>query len=452
MSIRNAATAVFHRSLRGTLPVALRGEGVYIVDADGKRYLDASGGAAVSSLGHDDRQVRAAIKEQIDRIAFVHSSFFTSEVTEALANALTEGAPAGLGHAYFVSDGSDAVETALKMSRQYFVEIGQPRRHKVIARRQSYHGNTLGALGVSDNPGRAEIFRPMMVPTRFIAPCYAYREAGHDEDAEAYGRRVADELEAAIEAAGPETVAAFIAETVVGATLGAVPAVRGYFERIREICDRHGVLLILDEVMSGMGRTGTLHACEQEGIAPDLLCLAKGLAAGYQPIGAVLVADRVYGAFEAGSGAFRHGHTYIAHAAACAAALAVQRAIRDRRLLPRVRARGAALRAKLDAAFGDHPHVGDIRGRGLFWGIELVADQRTKKPFDPAFMLYARIKAEAMARGLICYPNGGTADGVAGDHVLLAPPFIIEEAQLDELVDRLSASVDAAIRGLPPLG
>jgi adenosylmethionine-8-amino-7-oxononanoate aminotransferase len=448
MSIPSAVTAVFHRSLRSTLPVAVRGEGIYIIDSEGKRYMDASGGAAVSSLGHDDADVRAAIKDQIDRFAFVHSAFFTSEVTEALAAELIERAPGDLGHAYFVSDGSDAVETAIKMSRQYFVEIGEPRRRHVVARQQSYHGNTLGALGVSGNPGRTELFRPLMMQTRFISPCYAYRGMKDGEDAETYGLRVADELEAAILDLGPDTVCAFIAETVVGATLGAVPPVRGYFKRVREVCDKYGVLLILDEVMSGMGRTGTLYACEQEGIAPDLLCLAKGLAAGYQPIGAVLVSDGVYTAFEAGSGAFRHGHTYIGHATACAAALAVQRAIHERGLLAQVRTRGAALRALFESAFADHPHVGDVRGRGLFWGIELVVDRSTKAPFDPRLGLNGRIKTEAMSRGLICYPNGGTADGVSGDHVLVAPPFIVSETELATLVGLLTESIDASLSGV----
>ncbi len=421
------------------------GDGMYIVDVEGKRYLDASGGAAVSSLGHSDPDVRAAITTQVERLAFAHTAFFTSEPAEELADTLIQGAPAGIEWVYFTSGGSEAVEAALKLARQYFVEIGEPRRHRFIARRQSYHGNTLGALAVGGNAARRELFRPLLIEATHIAPCYAYRGMEAGEGEEAYGRRVADELEGAILRLGPETVTAFVAETVVGATLGAVPAVAGYFKRIREVCDRYGILLILDEVMSGMGRTGTLHACEQDEVVPDLMCLAKGLGAGYQPIGAVLVQGKVFEPFREGSGFFQHGHTYIGHATACAAALAVQRAIRDRDLLTSVRVRGEALNRELRTNLGQNPHVGEIRGRGLLRGIELVADRETKEPFDPALKLHARVKAEAMARGLICYPAGGTADGVRGDHVLLAPPFIVSENQIGEIVGRVGEAIDAAL-------
>lgn len=444
------ASHVFHRQLRTRLPQAAKGDGVYIIDTDGNRYLDASGGAAVSCLGHSDPDVRAAIARQIEQIAFAHTAFFTSEAAESLANLLIEDAPPGIGWVYFVSGGSEAMETALKMARQYFVEIGQPTRHRFIARRQSYHGNTLGALSVSGNLGRRALYEPLLKDVTHIAPCYAYRGMTAGETEEAYGRRVADELDAAIVQLGPETVAAFVAETVVGATAGVVPPVPGYFTRIREICDRHGVLLILDEVMSGSGRTGTLHACEQDNVAPDLLCLAKGLGAGYQPIGAVLVAEDVFQAFRTGNGAFEHGHTYMGHPTACAAALAVQRAIRERNLLANVRRQGETLNRLLQRTLGQHRCVGDIRGRGLFQGVELVADRETKEPFDPALKLHARIKSEAMRRGLICYPAGGTADGRRGDHVLLAPPFIVTETHVEDIVGRLHESIDAAIASVAP--
>jgi adenosylmethionine-8-amino-7-oxononanoate aminotransferase len=277
-----------------------------------------------------------------------------------------------------------------------------------------------------------------------IVPCYAYRYKQPGETDEAFGRRAADELETEILRLGPETVAAFIAEPVVGATSGAVPSVPGYFKRIREICDRYGVLLILDEIMCGMGRTGTLFACEQDTVAPDLLTCAKGLGAGYQSIGATLVAGRIFEAIASGSGFFQHGFTYIGHPTACAAGLAVQRAIEDEGLLERVRTRGATLRAGLEARFGNHHHVGDIRGRGLFLGIELVADRASREPFDPARKVFARVQAEAMARGLMCYPGGGTIDGTRGDHILLAPPYVIEDGQLDTIVERLGDAVDAA--------
>ena len=438
-------SAVFHRQPGHDYPVAVAGDGPWIIDRDGKRYLDASGGAAVSCLGHSHPAVIGAIKAQLDQIPYAHSAFFTTEAAEALASHLIERAPEGLARVYFVSGGSEANETALKMARQYFLEIGQPQRHRFIARLQSYHGNTLGALAVGGNMWRREPFEPILIETSHIEPCYPYRFQSEHESEEAYGRRVADALESEILRLGADTVAAFIAEPVVGATAGAVPAVAGYFRRIREICDRYGVLLILDEVMCGMGRTGTLYACEQDGIAPDLLTCAKGLGAGYQPIGAVLAADKIYQAIVGGSGAFQHGFTYIGHATACAAALAVQHAIEDEDLLANVRRQGEALRDGLAARFGNNPHVGDIRGRGLFVGLELVEDRATKAPPDPALKLPGKIKAAALARGLICYPGGGTIDGKRGVHILLAPPFIVDEGHVREIVDRLGEVLDRVL-------
>ncbi|MFC0339888.1 aspartate aminotransferase family protein [Paracoccus niistensis] len=436
---------VFGRSTKGTLPVAARGDGCYIIDSAGKRYLDGSGGAAVSCLGHSDAGVRAALHEQLDALAFAHTGFFTSEAAESLADRLVEHAPEGIGRVYLVSGGSEGVEAAIKLARQYFMEIGQPRRHRVIARRQSYHGNTLGALAAGGNEWRRAQFAPLLVETSHIAPCYEYRDRLEGETPEAYGRRAADELDAEIRRLGPETVMAFIAEPVVGATAGAVPAVPGYLRRIREICDRHGVLLILDEVMCGMGRTGHLFACEEDGVAPDMITIAKGLGAGYQPIGALLTSGKIYDAIAAGSGFFQHGHTYMGHPMAAAAAGAVLDAILGRSLLARVRAQGEKLDAALRAELGQHPHVGDIRGRGLFRGIELVEDRDSKAPFDPARKLHAKIKAMAFEAGLICYPMGGTIDGQRGDHILLAPPFIIEDAQIDELVGKLSGAIKGAL-------
>ena len=436
---------VFHRHLKASYPTAVAGDGPYLIDAAGKRYLDACGGAAVSCLGHSDPEVQAAISEQVKRMAYAHSSFFTSEPMEALADFLVDRAPQGIGSVYFVSGGSEAVEAALKMARQYFLEIGQPERTQVIARRQSYHGNTLGALATGGNAWRRRPFEPLLADTTHVSPCYAYRGQRADESAEAYGERLAVELEDTIERLGPRRVMAFVAEPVVGATLGAVPAVPGYFRRVREICDRHGILLILDEVMCGMGRTGSLFACEQEGVSPDLLTVAKGLGGGYQPIGATLASARIRDTIAEGTGFFQHGHTYIGHATACAAALAVQRAVEKRGLLEQVRARGEALRARLHQRFGDHPHVGDIRGRGLFLGLELVADRASQEPFDPDRRLNAAVKAAAMDQGLMCYPAGGTLDGRSGDHVLLAPPYIVEEDHLDEIVDKLDAALQQAL-------
>jgi len=438
------ASHVFGRG-PAPLPVAARGEGCYIFDDAGRAYLDGSGGAAVSCLGHSDPDVRAAMHAQLDRIAFAHTGFFTSEPAEELAALLCAHAPEGIGKVYLLSGGSEAVEAAIKLARQYFLETGHPERHRLIARRQSYHGNTLGALAAGGNAWRREKYAPLLVETHHIAPCFEYHFRGDDESAFDYGQRVANELDAEIERLGPETVMAFIAEPVVGATAGAVPAVEGYFRRIREICDRHGVLLILDEVMCGMGRTGTLFACEQDGIAPDIVTIAKGLGAGYAPIGAMLCSDTIHAAIASGSGSFQHGHTYHGHPLAAAAGRAVLGAILDRGLLAQVQTRGQTLSAALDARFGQHPHVGDIRGRGLFRGLELVEDRTTKQSFDPGRRLHAKIKAAAMDEGLICYPAGGTVDGRNGDHVLLAPPFIISEDEIGMLVDRLARAVDTAL-------
>ena len=432
---------VFHRDPRLKYPVAVRGEGAYLHDRDGKRYLDASGGAAVSCLGHSDPAVIVAIQRQLEKLPFAHTSFFTNEPMEALADTLVGRAPKSFDKVYFVSGGSEAMEAALKLARQYFVEKGEPQRSHVIGRRQSYHGNTLGALAVGGNAWRRKQFEPLLVKTTHVSPCYGYRGKQPSETDAAYGERLALELENTIKNLGEKSVIAFVAETVAGATIGAVPPVPGYFKRVREICDRYGVLLILDEVMCGMGRCGTLWAFEQEGIVPDLVAVAKGLGAGYQPIGALLVSTEIADTIQGGSGFFQHGHTYIGHAAACAGALAVQKRLHEDGVLAGVKPLGEILEKKLRSAFGDHPHVGDIRGRGLFRGVELVEDRATKKPFDPKLRMHARVKRKAMQAGLMCYPMGGAIDGVQGDHVLLAPPFIVDETQLDELVDKLGSAI-----------
>ena len=436
---------VFYRQPKHDYPIAVRSEGIEIIDRDGNRYLDASGGAAVSCLGHDHPRVIEAIRAQVAKLAYAHTSFFTTGPAEALADHLIERAPEGIDRVYYVSGGSEAVEAALKMARQYFVEIGQPHRRRFIARRQSYHGNTLGALSIGGNAWRRRQFEPLLIEVAHVSPCYAYRDQAPNEPNEAYVARLADELEATIQTLGPESVIAFVAEPVVGATMGAVPPVPGYFRALREICDRYGMLLILDEVMCGMGRTGTLFACEQEEVRPDLVTIAKGLGAGYQPVGATLASRAIYDAIVAGSGFFQHGHTYMAHPTACAAGLAVQQAIVEEQLLGRVRQQGARLREMLVERLGSHAHVGDIRGRGLLLGLELVADRTSKRPFAPERRLHARVKSEALSRGLMCYPNAGTIDGVRGDHVLLAPPYIVNDADLEAIVDRLSSAIDAAL-------
>jgi adenosylmethionine-8-amino-7-oxononanoate aminotransferase len=436
---------VFPRHTKSALPTAVAGDGCYLIDANGKRYFDGSGGAAVSCLGHSDAEVVRAIQDQVQQLAFAHTSFFTSEPAEALADLLVANAPGDIDRVYFVSGGSEATEAAIKLARQYHLERGEPQRRHLIARRQSYHGNTLGALSAGGNAWRRAQFAPLLIEVSHIAPCYAYAEKPEDESLEDYGLRVAQELEDEILRLGADSVMAFIAEPVVGATLGAVPAAPGYFKRVREICDRYGVLLILDEVMCGMGRTGHLFACEADGVEPDILCIAKGLGAGYQPIGAMLCTKAIYEAIEAGSGFFQHGHTYLAHPVATAAGLAVVRALLDRGLVAGVSALGDKLDAALRQALGQHPNIGDIRGRGLFRGVELVADRETKQPFDPALGLAGKIKKAAQEAGLICYLMSGTRDGRNGDHVLLAPPFIMTEAQIPEVVGKLELAIKQSL-------
>jgi len=438
-------TRILHRQIGSQLPVVVGGRGVELQDAAGRTYIDASGGAAVSCLGHGHPDVIAALHAQLDQIAYAHTSFFTSVAAERLADGLIADAPGNLDHVYLISGGSEAIEAALKMARQYFVEKGEPQRRHIIARRQSYHGNTLGALAVGGNEWRRRQFQPLLIETHHIDPCYAYRFQLPNESDGAYAARTAQALEDQILALGGDSVIAFVAETIVGATAGAVPPVADYLKRVRRICDRYGVLLILDEVMCGMGRTGTLHACEQEGVVPDLLVIAKGLGGGYQPIGAVLLGAHVFEAFRDGSGSFQHGHTYMGHPMAAAAALAVQEVIRRDGLLTNVVAMGELLDLRLKERLGQHTHVGDIRGRGLLRAVEFVADRDTKAPFDPARKLHARIKAQAMSRGLMVYPMGGAIDGVNGDHILLAPPFIVEHRHIETIVDRLGDAIDAAL-------
>lgn len=436
---------IIHRNLRQMPPTAVGGAGIVLRDSSGKTYLDASSGAAVSSLGHGHPDVIAAMHRQIDRCAYAHTAFFTTEVAEQLADRLIAGGPQDMGGVYFVSGGSEAMETALKLARQYWVEAGEPQRTQFIARRQSYHGNTLGALGVGGNEWRKRAFAPLLKEALRVAPCYAYRGCNEGMSLDDYTAGLLDELETAVIKAGPDTIIAFVAEPVVGATGGAIPPTPGYFQGVRDICDRHRILFIADEVMCGMGRTGSMYAIGQEGVAPDIVAVAKGLGAGYQPIGAVLAHEAIVDTLRQRSGMFQHGHTYIGHPVAAAAALAVQQVIERDDLLAQVGRRGALLRQMLGDAFGTHEHVGDIRGRGLFMALELVRDRETKAPFAPEVKLHAAIKAEAMARGLLVYPMGGTIDGQLGDHVLLAPPFIVTPGELSEIVSRLDAAVKAAL-------
>ena len=442
-------TRILHRS-GAILPIAVRGEGIYLHTEDGRTIIDASGGAAVACLGHGNRRVAEAIGHQATTMAYAHTGTFSNQPAEDLAEILLHDEPGGLSRAWFCSSGSEANEAAIKLARQYFLEIGQPQRTRTIARRQSYHGTTLGALAAGGNMMRRAYFEPILsqAHSSLVSPCFAYRFK-HDGETDAqYLDRLTQELDAEFQRLGPDTVMAFLAEPVVGATTGCVTAIPGYFAAVRTICDRYGALLILDEVMCGMGRTGTMHAWEQEDVTPDIQVIAKGLGGGYQPIGGILIADRIVRALADGSGGFLHGQTYQAHPVACAAALEVQRIIREDNLVANVAIMGQRLESALQERFGNHRHVGDIRGRGLFWALEFVTDRGSKQVFDPALKLNERVKAQAIARGLATYPMGGTIDGKQGDHVIVAPPYIVTEADIDTIVDRLGEAVDAALASL----
>jgi len=433
---------IFPRHTSYELPISSYGDGCYIIDNNGKKYLDASCGAAVSCLGHSDKSVQEAIIKQTEKLAFAHTSFFTSEPAEELANLLSKNSPVGLDKVYFVSSGSEAIEASLKLAKQYFNEIGKPKKHRVISRKQSYHGNTLGALAVGGNIWRRSFFEDLLLETSLISPCYKYRHQDSSESEIQYGLRIANELEDEIIRVGPENVMAFIAEPVVGATAGALTAVEGYFQRIREICTKYNVLLILDEVMCGMGRTGSLFACDDEKIIPDIITIAKGLGAGYQPIGAMICQNFIYEAIAKGSGFFQHGHTYLGHPVACAASLAVLKKLLNNNFPDQVKEKGKYLQKNLEITLGQNQYIGDIRGRGLFRGIEIVKNRETKEPFPKDLNIAGKIKKKALDLGLICYPMQGTVDGTIGDHILIAPPFIINENEMNEISEKLKSTIE----------
>jgi adenosylmethionine-8-amino-7-oxononanoate aminotransferase len=437
---------IIHRNLNEQTDIAVGGDGIRLRLSDGREIIDGSGGAAVACIGHGNRRVAEAMAAQAGRMAYAHTGFFSSESAEALAEELLAGEPGGLTHAFFISSGSEAMEAAVKLSRQYFIEIGQPQRTRFIGRRHSYHGTTLGALATGGHRARRALYEPLLSDHfTHVSPCFAYRYQEPGESDADYVERLAAELDAEFRRLGPDTVAAFCAEPVVGAATGCVTALPGYFPAMRKVCDRYGALLVLDEVMCGMGRTGTLHAWEQEGVVPDIQAVAKGLGGGYAPIGGILVSGRVIAALRSGSGGFMHGQTYQAHPVACAAALEVQRILREQDLVANVARMGTRLDAMLTERLGNHRHVGDIRGRGLFRALEFVADRTTRAPFEPGAKIADRVKQAALERGLAIYPCTGTADGVRGDHIIVAPPYIVDEADLGEIVTRLGDAVDAAL-------
>lgn len=436
---------ILHRLPLADMPVAVRGNGVHLYDSDHNEYLDASGGAAVLSLGHSHPAVTDAIERQLSTLPYVHSGFFTTEAAEELAETLARLAPGDLAYSVIVSSGSEAIEAALKLARQYCCETGQSGKTRFIARRRSFHGSTLATLSVAEHVHRRQIYEPLLMPAYFISPYYPYRFRGEDEPASAYSNRTADELEQKIAELGAENVIAFLAETVGGATAGVLPPSREYLQRVRQICDEHGILLILDEVMCGMGRTGEFFACDNYGVQPDIITFAKGLGSGHQSVGAMMCTADIQSAIRGGSRVYKHGNTYMGHATSCAAANAVLNTIASENLLDNVKQRGADLLQRLHESLGDHPNVGEIRGIGLFIGIEFVKDRESKEPFPEELNFSQTLKRSLMNNFLIAYPGSGTIDGYRGDHLIVAPPFIIDDSHVDEIVARLTRSVaDAA--------
>ncbi len=436
-------SALFPRNFRKSYPVAVRGEGCWIHSADGRRYLDAAGQAAVVNIGHGVPEIGRAMAEQSSRIAFAHTSQFHSEAAERLAARLLALAPPSFrrgGRVYLTSGGSEATETAIKLARQFHLERGDNARYRVLSRRQSYHGSTLGAMTVSGNVNRRAPYLPLLAEWGHIAPCFCYHcpfEKTFPDCAVA----CADDLETQLQKIGAQDAAAFVFEPVVGATLGAAPPPEGYVARIAEICRKNGILLIADEVMSGLGRTGKPFAIEHWGVEPDMILIGKGIASGYAPLGGVIVAPRVVEAFERGSGAFAHGFTYQAHPVAAAAGNAVLDHLETHRLFDRVTPAAQSLRAAL-APFESHPHVGEIRGLGLLIGIEFVRDKTTRQPFEPGEGIAEKIRSAAMDEGVLTYPSQGCVDGTRGDHILLAPPFILTDDESRTIARAILTALD----------
>jgi adenosylmethionine-8-amino-7-oxononanoate aminotransferase len=443
MSTATHADSLFSRNLNKHYPVAVRGEGCWIVASDGRRYLDASGQAAVVNIGHGVAEIGRAMAEQSSRIAFAHTTQFHTESAEKLAARVLAIAPRNFrngGRVYFTSGGSEATETAIKLARQYFLESKQPLRYRVVSRKQSYHGSTLGAMSVSGNVGRRAPYAPMIPEWGHVAPCFCY----HCPFGKTYPEcnlACADDLDAFLRANDPSSVAAFLFEPVVGATLGAVPAVDGYTARIAEICRKHGVLVIADEVMSGIGRTGKPFASEHWDLEPDMILTGKGIASGYAPLGAVLVAPRIVEAFEKGSAAFMHGFTYQAHPVATAAGNAVFDYLEAHKLFDRVASAAETLRKSLSRV-ERHPHVGQVRGLGLLMGVEFVKEKATREPFLKEAGMAEKIRQAAFEKNVLLYPGQGTVDGARGDHVLLAPPFIVQAQECEQIADGLQYALN----------
>jgi adenosylmethionine-8-amino-7-oxononanoate aminotransferase len=437
-----STSALFPRNFRKDYLVAVRGEGCWIVDQSGRRFLDASGQAAVISIGHGIPEIGEAVAEQSAQIAFAHTTQFHSDPAEKLAHRLLALAPPNFrsgGRVYFTSGGSEATETAIKLVRQFHLESGQPARHRVVSRRQSYHGSTLGAMTVSGNVARRAPYQPLLAEWGHIAPCFCYH-CPFDKKFPECAIACADDLDNFINKSDAASVAAFIFEPVVGATFGAAAPPDGYAQRIAEICRNHGILLIADEIMSGMGRTGKAFAIQHWNVEADIILVGKGIASGYVPLGAVLVAPRVVDAFERGSGAFQHGFTYQAHPVTTAAANAVLDYIESHKLFERVQPAAETLRAQL-SELTSHPHVGEIRGLGLLLAIEFVKNKSTREPFPKEQNIAERIRQAALDQNVLTYPTQGCVDGINGDHILLAPPFIISQSESAQIARALRSAL-----------
>ncbi len=432
---------IFQRDLTRHYPMLVRGEGVYVWDDQGRRYLDSTSGISVSCIGHGRERVAEALRRQAMTLAYTTSGYFTNQPAEALAEQISRLAPGDLNNVFFTTGGSESVETAIKLARRYHLERGKAQKHLVIGRWASYHGATLAAVAASGHVVRRRLYTPYLLPFPHIAAAYCYR-CPFDKTYPACGLACARDLERAILQAGAEHVAAFIAEPIVGAAAGAVVPPPDYFAAIREICDRHDVLFIADEVITGFGRTGAYFAMEHWGIVPDLMTVAKGIGGGYAALGAVLVSDRVKRAFSENMAAFAHGFTFSNHPLSCAAALEVLAIIEEERLVEAAARQGAYLQDRLRHLYR-HPIVGDIRGMGLLAGVELVRDRETREPFDATARIADRLFQLCLERGVIIYPGSGMVEGPRGDQFLLCPPFIISPAQIDELVDALSGALDA---------
>ena len=436
---------IFYRRMAHTHPEIVRGEGVYLFDREGKAYLDGSGGAIVVNAGHGIASIAQAISDQAAQAAYLHPTMFTAEVIEQYADALAEIVPLENAKFYFLTSGSEAVEAAIKLSRQIQVERGNKTRYLIISRWMSYHGLSLGALAVSGKPKMRKLYQPMFQDVPHIPPPYCYR-CPFQLEHPACGLKCANALEAEILSQNPDNVAAFLAEPVSGATLGAVVPPDGYWPRIREICDRYGVLLVMDEVMTGMGRTGTWFAAEHWGVVPDILTIGKGAASGYFPLSVVATGGEFVDLIANGSGDFSHGGTYSHHPVGAAAGLATLAYLQEHHLVETVAEKGQFLAEQLNAQLGSSPYIGDIRGIGLMWGIELVRDKTSQQPFDQALHLSQRIADEAFRLGLVVYPGSGSVDGHQGDHLMVGPPFCITEDEIVRMVEILHEAIEISIQ------